>query len=276
MPNKRVGIKKSDKKAVVAPKTHSSGFNFIVIIVAIGFLGALITYAQAQITKYPSQPLPTITLPTSSPTQLPTATPKPYVNPDPIITCNINASCGGGSRQLRQSVCDSMNCCLIDQRCGGPKFITKTACNNSFCCLLNDGTGKLLSSKSACDNYATQVFENSINNQPTYPSCTVYYPVLGYSQTYTDTPPETCQTWQDQASSVKTAPPIQTQQVTPVDNSANNQQCKATASQTLNEKEQGVRAQYGGTTGTADFEIQNVLIPEYNQAVANCDQLYPI
>jgi len=39
----------------------------------------------------------------------PTSTP----DPDPIVTCLIHADCGGGSRQLKQSVCRQTTCCQI-------------------------------------------------------------------------------------------------------------------------------------------------------------------
>lgn len=116
---------------------------------------------------------------TPTPTLTPTPTVKPKVKgstSDPIITCNIHADCGGGSRQIRKSECDKMNCCLIDQRCGGPKFILKSECTNSYCCLLRDGTGKLLSSKTACDNYYSNNNSGSgVSNIPPYKPKS-YYP----------------------------------------------------------------------------------------------------
>lgn len=101
---------------------------------------------------------------------LPTNTPIPtgivkaaHVDSDPIITCNIHANCGGGSKQLKTSVCNSMTCCNFNPRCGGSQFVTKTACNTLYCCLLKEG-GKLLASKSDCDNYYTNTNTNTINN----------------------------------------------------------------------------------------------------------------
>ncbi len=57
-----------------------------------------------------------------APTPIPTSTPYPtvvqptratYVDPNPIITCNVSANCGGGTRQLRKNVCDNSTCCQI-------------------------------------------------------------------------------------------------------------------------------------------------------------------
>ncbi len=49
-----------------------------------------------------------------------TPTTKPIVNyptstpdPDPIITCNMHINCGGGTKQLRKSVCEQSTCCEI-------------------------------------------------------------------------------------------------------------------------------------------------------------------
>jgi len=107
--------KKNNKKVDVPTGTRSSGFNFIVIIVAIGLMGAFITYAKAQIAKYPSQPLPTL-MPTNTPipTPSPTVTPKPYVNPDPITDCvSSYPNCKGESIRLKQSQCSNITCCQV-------------------------------------------------------------------------------------------------------------------------------------------------------------------
>lgn len=126
-----------------------------------------------------------------SPTQSPSPNPtvKGTFTSDPVITCNINANCGGGSRQLKQSICNIMTCCTIDARCGGPKFITKSECSNSYCCFFSDGTGKLLGSKSECDNYYSNTPSNNLPvtntyTPTTYYTCTLYYPALNLYQTY--------------------------------------------------------------------------------------------
>lgn len=89
-----------------------------------------------------------------------------FIDSDPIITCNISAECGGGSRQMKQSECNNMICCRYWQQCGGPKFVTKSVCNtNNFCCVLKDGTGILVSSKNACDSYFSNSNGSSLTQQ---------------------------------------------------------------------------------------------------------------
>lgn len=36
---------------------------------------------------------------------------KPVVDNDLIVTCNIDANCGGGTREIKQSACNSLVCC---------------------------------------------------------------------------------------------------------------------------------------------------------------------
>lgn len=35
---------------------------------------------------------------------------------DPVITCNVHTSCGGGSRQMKRSECDQTTCCRIGDK----------------------------------------------------------------------------------------------------------------------------------------------------------------
>jgi hypothetical protein len=39
--------------------------------------------------------------------------PSTTVNPDPIVICHVNQNCGGGTKELRQSVCNRSTCCQI-------------------------------------------------------------------------------------------------------------------------------------------------------------------
>lgn len=200
--------KTKNKKGKEVTKTNSfSLYVIIFIILLICLLAFLITKDSGLILGKHYEITPT---PTSIPTifDTPTPTPKPtYIDPNPIISCSINASCGGGYRQMRKSECDASTCCLIDVKCGGPQVMSKAACASSYCCILKDGAGKLLNSKAECDNYYSNPNPKTnsntpvINtyNAPSYPSCTVYYPGLHYSQTYTNISPDLCKSWQDAA-----------------------------------------------------------------------------
>lgn len=98
---------------------------------------------------------------------------------DEMVNCQINASCGGGTKRMKKSECDNSICCLIDQKCGGPRLMSKSDCNKFYC--------------PSSNSY------NTGTSTSNYPPCVVYYPVLGYSQTYSYISPETCKTWQDNA-----------------------------------------------------------------------------
>lgn len=47
--------------------------------------------------------------PSSKVLTYPTSTPEP----DPVIACNLHANCGGGSSQLRKSICKQSVCCQV-------------------------------------------------------------------------------------------------------------------------------------------------------------------
>lgn len=177
--------------------------------------GKQVLWTQGDIDCYKKKQLEITTAPTSTPTPIPKKVQPVYVDPDPIINCNIHANCGGGNKKMKKSECDNMTCCTFDIKCGGSKLVTKAECNNSYCCYLRDGTSKLLSSKNACDNYYPNVPSTNTYTPPSYPSCTVYYPILGYSQTYTNTSPGTCKIWQDQASAGSKTYTAPTAQPTP-------------------------------------------------------------
>lgn len=112
-------------------------------------------------------PVPT---PYNTPTTEPVvyATQKPVVktiNNDPIVACNINSNCGGGTKQMKNS-----------------------DCTKSICCQIANGSW-ILTDKDSCNKAQT-------NN---YPACTIYYPSLGYSKTYTNTSPSDCEYWKQRA-----------------------------------------------------------------------------
>ena len=135
-------------------------------------LGAKYKILNKTVTPTPI-PLPAITT-TPSPTNTP--------NTNPIITCNIAKECGGGSQQLKKSICDNKICCLYDAKCGGPKFVNKSECgNNITCCGLNDGTWVIM------DNDKCNQVHNA--NKPATTTTVVTQPSTGlnyycYDNTY--------------------------------------------------------------------------------------------
>ena len=138
-------------------------------------------------------------IPTYSPTQIPKAKPV-YIDPDPIVSCNINSNCGGGTRQMK-----------------------KSACTQSTCCQLGS-TWSIYPNNTACDQAQTN-YNSSKTSGVNYPPCTVYYPALNYSQTYIYTSPSQCSLWQQTASagSTNTTQPTRQPTATPIqDNSEYN------------------------------------------------------
>src|ERR1035437_2586243 len=51
-------------------------------------------------------------IPTYAPTQIPEVK-AVYVDPDPIVNCNIRPNCGGGIIKMNKSQCEQSTCCLI-------------------------------------------------------------------------------------------------------------------------------------------------------------------
>lgn len=114
---------------------------------------------------------------------IPKPTQKPvYIDPDPIIDCNFTQT---GTKKLRRSECSKSFDCQI-----GDKWYVYTDRNK---CTEDQ------------KNYWNNKQGNS-NNVTSYPSCTVYYPLLGYSRTYNNVESSQCSVWQQQANSITPAP----------------------------------------------------------------------
>lgn len=185
--------------------TDQKGFTFVPILIAV-VAGILFTGAtikglipidlsgnRSSVQKVNATPTPT---PSESPTPIPTYPPtqipkiKPvYVDPDPIVNCNISSNCGGGNRQMKKSECNQSTCCQLGN--AWSIYPNKTACTQ------------------AQNNY-----NSSKTSGANYPPCTVYYPALHISSTYSYTSPETCKQWQDTANAGSTNTLQPTQQPT--------------------------------------------------------------
>ncbi len=177
---------------------------------------------------------PTVT-PSPTPT-IPTQTTKTYVvplpttDPDPIVSCNISANCGGGTTPLRQSECANSTCCGFS----GGKWIFYKDKNQ---CTKDQNAGY----KQTTGNYTPPTA--NVYTPPSYPPCIVYYPGLGYSQTYSYISPEICKTWQDTASSGSTNTSQSTSQPTPTLYIAPTQPAQKSTEEILRCKSE-VRAKY--------------------------------
>lgn len=179
----------------------------------------------------------------------PTAAPTIYVDPDPIVNCGPGQNSG-------QYVKDRRSNCINYVDCG--------FANNVWTLML----------KSECDEKHAEA----------NPSCTIYYPSLGYSKTY-NMSPEDCKYYQGLASNEANTgnanvipPPIQ--QPT-IDYAAQNQaniqlqsQCKADSANYYQQQEAAVRS--NRTLGDSSKQIDlNNLSNQANQAAQACESKYP-
>lgn len=179
------------------PKKQSLEKYFGVVVLIIIFASAakaMHSYQESIEQKYGAQEL------SSTPTPEPMSEPTPYVfaspyptasptakplgvkkntqavlDSDPPVHCQISSKCGGGTTPLKKSECDNMICCVSPN---GARFVPKQECNG--------GMGS-----------ATAPSGTSPINK--YPDCTVYYPGLKMSQTYSGFAPEYCLSVQQQA-----------------------------------------------------------------------------
>lgn len=173
--------KKKSKKATKSTSSTANKFIWISVFALLVLVSYLSAREQTLISNQKAENYKTLNRTKPTPTPVATSTPtiKPknnYVDPDPVINCNIHASCGGGTRQMRKSECANSTCCQVGNNWS--MYPSKSACTQ------------------AQDNYYSVKTGASSNN---YPPCTVYYPALGYSQTYSYISPSQCLSWQNSA-----------------------------------------------------------------------------
>lgn len=234
----------------------------LIIVLAILIVGLVIKDSnfvlgvKTEAVEVPS--LQTTIIPTH---ELPTPTPitkQNYITPatDPIIDCSV------------------INIGTIKTKA--------SQCSISFACEIGRGKWYLYTSKEKCTldqnsftaNYNKEQGNNtnvSINNNsysaPSYPPCTVYYPSLGTSQTYSTFSPEYCKTLQDSAriggtnTLQPTAIPVGKSQAD-IDN------CKNRVRTKYDELIRGCSILYGETSGERQCQI--VYGNEQNKAIAAC------
>jgi len=81
-------------------------------------------------------------------------------NQDPIVDCRISKECGGGSKELKSSLCDKMTCCLLDE---GSKFLTKYQCDHYYDTAINPTPITTASNFSSDCYFEGKVYKSSSN-----------------------------------------------------------------------------------------------------------------
>jgi len=112
----------------------------------------------------------------------------PTANPDPLVNCNINKKCGGGTKQIKQSECNNSTCCDFG---GDWYFYTST----SKC---KEDQEKYWSLRNSNNSNAYNP-NSGLNPSPNI-TCIVSYPCTGKYYTY-QVDQETCNFMQSGAAS---------------------------------------------------------------------------
>ena len=182
-----VKSKKPSKSRATNRLSYYIAGGVAILIVVAGFLNQRVINLEnaAKVNNYDTLKVTTSPSPTATPEVKGVVANPTVQNTDPIINCGISAECGGGSRQMKKSECTQTTCCQIGNK--WYFYLSKTKC-------LADQAS------------ANQAKTPSYNTLPNYAPCTVYYPVLGYSQTYNYISPAQCLTWQQQAGSYSSLP----------------------------------------------------------------------
>lgn len=201
--------------------------------------------------------------PTSSPkvtNAKPQVTPKPSPY-DGKINCGINDKCGGGSIRLTKEECEMTTCCEINS--SWSFYRDKTKCSEDQ------------------KTYYTNLYKVNSYTAPTpsYPLCEVYYPSLGYSQTYNYMTTEACNTAKMNAASYSTTV-INTPTPAPqIDYAYENSRCKADVRDWLQSEQtklgNQLRALGAGDSSAYEYGMQS-LQKQAEKAVKDCDYYYPI
>ena len=119
---------------------------------------------------------------------------------------------------------------------------------------------------------ANNTTSGTTNPTSNYLPCTVYYPALGYSQTYSYISPEQCQQWKDRATSNTTTtnnPPTNSPTIytNPTPNTLTSEQiasCKAEVKTTFDNLMRGCYIKYQGSGADACSYAYQRLSGSYN------------
>ena len=167
--------------------------------------------------------------------------PTPTTDPDPIIACEINTNCGGGTMQLRRSECSNTTCCQI-----GNKWVLYKDPNQ---CTSDQNT--YYKTGDAGGNYVLPHY-----SYPTYPPLQTSEQTPGYSY------------------SSPTATPYQQQAPNLSQNSALQQQCISQADYSLNIAKNNCTTQLSSGSEYLQNCIQSAQ-QQHDQTVVLCEHDFP-
>lgn len=237
-----------------------TGFATLVLLAG----GLSVTHLLDNRNNERSQPVAQTPEPTTQP-----STPKPKVqgvitavDNDPIINCTIHANCGGGTTKLKSSICKQSTCCRIS----GKWFFYES------------------NAKCEQDQKNANNKQGGISNtvSPNYPPCTVFYPLLGYSRTYSYISPSQCSIWQTQASSYSSPMPQPTYAPAPTQDPAyqnlldqHAEACNQAAAEWIGLREQWETNNFNNYSSSAEAVVAlNQYKNQYQQELydAGCSQ----
>jgi len=219
-------------------------------IIGISIIGLLITgivvknrkKEQKVITPIPSpkasiKPSPSLSpLPSLKPIYY-SPKPKPVIDSNPLVNCNIHVNCGGGTKLLKQS-----------------------ECNKSICCGFNYSGWKIYPSSEECTK--AQQEENRQNN--------TYNPSIYDYPTYSPIPLPRYEPYVYK-------PYVPSDEEIQADIDRENRkieqrikECKNEVMRITAQKIQGYWAKYGGTTGTA-AALEKLAKEEMERALKKCE-----
>jgi hypothetical protein len=202
-----------------------------VVAIGIGFGAVIVTrdvFVKNSRSHFPAPTAPVQILgDTVAPEVIPTA------DPDPVVDCTFTHI---GTKRLKNSICKKSTECQVGDKWIYYSSVAKCKADqqNVASNANPTRTGSIVKYHDWCNNKEVSVYQNelitkkssdgktysmtkddwncyekylaskgtgsggtsTVNN---YPPCTVFYPALGYSQTYSYTSPSTCSLWQSQA-----------------------------------------------------------------------------
>ncbi len=267
-------------------------------VILLSFFGVLTKLPTLTSTTANSQKTGTSSTSSSSLISLPSPVAKPSTStatPKPTnkVTTNTGSTITCVGPDDKQFVTTMEECKTLNEKWGKPVDYM-TTCNYPIEC---GGQSKYIK-KSECDVPCKRTSGTSTTNTytptykaTTYTPCIVYYPILGYSQTYNYMTTDACNKAKADANTYTTTPPVITTTTTPPPTS-NLMSCNGTSSSgsytyfgELTFKEccnklcseayildkRAISSQYGQQSSTYDAIVQSQLEPKYQSCLASCN-----